>query len=345
MAQLSEVQQAFVQFCGVLQEFILNQQVAHSVVESLHADLPALQPEGPAGASGHGPRAAALTVTAPRGGAGGGTGAAATDVLNRLAPRLTPPAAASSASAAWSPSPASECADSYVVLQNAAFRGRELLGRLEALGGRAAEAARGDAWGPGGVQETAAARADGSAAGGVDGGGSDGCFEVDVELEAQPSGGGADADPNPAAAQAGEAAARPGAPGPAAAGAESASTSAGTQAGAAVTAAAAVAAAGVAASASAAASGGGRLSGPDLAILMGDLCRGAARELELMVRVAASVDLRTTQDDLYVYDMMLKLQPYTDERVLAAAMAQRDALAPPAAHAKAAAAAAVGARR
>jgi hypothetical protein len=45
-------------------------------------------------------------------------------------------------------------------------------------------------------------------------------------------------------------------------------------------------------------------------------------------RVAAAVDLNTSAEDLYAYDMMLQLQPYTDERVVAAALAQRDLLAP-----------------
>lgn len=46
-------------------------------------------------------------------------------------------------------------------------------------------------------------------------------------------------------------------------------------------------------------------------------------------RIANSLELQTPSKDLYIYDIMLKLQPYMDERAVAAALAQRDLLEVP----------------
>ncbi|GFR42464.1 hypothetical protein Agub_g3372 [Astrephomene gubernaculifera] len=419
--QLSDAQQSFLRFCSVLQELILNHQVAHSVVQELHADLPTLQPQG-------GSMASAITGPSSNrsGGTGRGSGLQATcDALHNLAPRLTPtPAAAStnartasavnynnssssysaggalSSSSLTAPSRlvACETQDNYIVLQNAARKSQQLLQRLQELrqGAVAAVAAQRE-----GSNGELGRLAEKSAKYGIVqyegdyGSGVIGSVEEDVDVDivlfpsvaaaaaadtlattaatesgtgtsahaavAAADGGGSDAEGGPVptsprscfaagdGAATGSTATTAGTPpAPAAATSTAAPGGGGSSSGVGGAAKAAATASSwsgqpqVAAGAAAAAVGApvpvfgaggsslGSLSGSELAILMGELCREVDMEVELLVRVAGSVALATSADDLYVYGSMLKLQPYMDERVLSAAWAQRDVLAPPA---------------
>ncbi|GIL93936.1 hypothetical protein Vretimale_168 [Volvox reticuliferus] len=72
----------------------------------------------------------------------------------------------------------------------------------------------------------------------------------------------------------------------------------------------------------------GQLPDSDLVMLMGELSREVSLEVELLVCIASSVELQTPAEELSVYDTMLKLQPYTDERIVVVALAQRDLLVP-----------------
>ncbi|GLC54197.1 hypothetical protein PLESTB_000833900 [Pleodorina starrii] len=342
-AQLSEAQRTFVQFCGVLQELILNHQVAHSVIQSLHNDLPALQPER----SGPGRHASSGF------GAGGSTAqkaASALEQLQLLAPRLTPSAAVATGGGG-DPSyrVAAECQDNYIVLQNATLRSRDLLRRLGELRRTAATALErqdpgsetGAAQDPDPAPERDPDQDPGSSAADPEGrqrhrqpGGSGGGEAGEpaglplTELDAGASDVDVDVDvdvvlaPDPISAADGAAAAAAASLGPDPVFATPSSASGGLTA---------------ASSAAAAAPPPPPqsspavlpLSGPDLAIFMGELCREVALEVEMLGRIAAAVELQTSAEDLYAYDMMLKLQPYTDERLVAAALAQRDLLVRP----------------
>ncbi|KAG2422346.1 hypothetical protein HXX76_016106 [Chlamydomonas incerta] len=235
------------------------------------------------------------------------------------APRLTRTAAAAHCRApALVPSnpaaasPASECQDNYVVLQNAAAKSQRLLAQMQRLRGEAIAALQASG------EEAVAAAAEAvagstavlayqpaagvSVGAGHDGGGDPigssgadrvwldgdprpGVLDVDVQLDLQdateqlPAADAAAASATPAASATG-----PGAPAAAAAG-----TPVSTAA--------------------------------DMVILMGALCGCAAQESEMLTCVAASIHLSTTEQDLYSYVYMLKLQPYMDERLVAAAEA------------------------
>ncbi|GLI66056.1 hypothetical protein VaNZ11_009771 [Volvox africanus] len=339
LVQLSEVQRAFVQFCGVLQELILNHQVAHSVVQSLHNDLPALQPErkGPprnATPSSFGTGAAVGDATSWR---PSSSSFSTLEHLQHLAPRLTPTAAASGVGiGSLGADPlyhiASECQDNYVILQNAAHRSRVLLSRLQQLHQSALAA----------LEQQSLMPADGRTSDSCYGGAPDpdpnpdpdwyseversytglptatdgtvfSGFDVDAVTYTQPAVG-TTADGGTAATT--NAVSTPG-PGPLGMPQPPSNTS-----GRGLTNLAA--AAGMTTPSDAVQ----RLPESDLVIVMGELCRGASLELELLVCIASSIELQTPADDLAVYDIMLKLQPYTDERIVAAALVQRDLLLP-----------------
>ncbi|KAG2447583.1 hypothetical protein HYH02_007506 [Chlamydomonas schloesseri] len=282
----------------------------------------------------------------------------------RLAPRLTPSAATAAcrgpATVPSNPaaaSPASECQDNYIVLQNAATKSQRLLGQLQLLRGEAVAAlqaglAEGAAGAPPVGKAGAAGGALGEGAATLGGSGpsadwpsGEPCREgldLDVEVELQltgavaqlstAQGGAVPSSSGAEGAQAFEAAAcapgsgYPRTPGPADRRDGSSATPAAAAAGAVLAAGAARSAeagAGVGTGTRAAVGGGSApaISAADLIMLMGALCGCAAKESEMLAAIAASVQLATTQQDLYSYGMMLKLQPYMDERLVSAAEA------------------------
>ncbi|KAG2490541.1 hypothetical protein HYH03_010935 [Edaphochlamys debaryana] len=338
MAQLSELQRLFAEFCAVLQELVLNHQVAHSAVTVLHDDLPSLQPESSGRAACEGGRGAVSGSGQGRQAVKAAGGGAATDRLRQLAPRLTP-CAASAAAPPADPAhlPAVECQDNYIVLQNATLKSRDLLARLGGLRQGALQALH--------REEERAQAGQGMESGepneldlgegdpfdpaldadvvltepaplldpaGEGSGGELGATGTDVASEGTAAGHGAaaaDAQLTPASPAPTRASAVPRTPAFSATSAAPAAR---------------------AAPAPAAPSPPARLLGPELVLLMGQLLRGAGLEVEMLGRVANAVELSTSAEDLYAYGTMLKLQPYTDERALAAALAQRDLLLPPA---------------
>ncbi|GIL45253.1 hypothetical protein Vafri_2544 [Volvox africanus] len=351
--QLSEMQRAFVQFCGVLQELILNHQVAHSVVQSLHNDLPALQPEpkGPSrNATPSSFRTGAAVDDATSRRQSSSSSFSSLEHLQHLAPRLTPTAAASAVAfgnVGTDPSyrVASECQDNYVILQNAALRSRDLLSRLQQLH-RSALAT---------LEQQSLMLADGRASGSCDSGAPypdptpdpdrnpDWYSEVECSYSGLPtatdgtvfSGYDVDAEtyqPVVGTTADGGAAATTDAvstPGPSSLGMPQLPPN--TSGRGPANPAAAASAAAVMTTTSQRPSPSDavqRLPGSDLVIIMGELCREVSLEVELLVCIASSMELQTPPEDLAVYDIMLKLQPYTDERIVAVALAQRDLLLP-----------------
>ncbi|GIL78827.1 hypothetical protein Vretifemale_8197 [Volvox reticuliferus] len=337
LIQLSEVQRAFVQFCGVLQELTLNHQVAHSVVQSLHHDLPELQPErkGP-------PRDA----NSPSLGTGSAVGdatsrkqsSASTSSLEQLqfmAPRLTPTATAS-ALAAGNPGGnplyriASECQDNYIILQNATHKSRDLLSRLQQLH-RSALAT---------LERQSLMPADGRGSGGdveapdadVDPG-VEGAYSGLAAIDNTPDFGGfnVDVEPYPSVgttADGGAAATTNAVSTPGLAPLGTPPPPPNTSSRGPTSPAVAAAAMTTPSQQPPPSDTVGQLPDSDLVMLMGELSREVSLEVELLVCIASSVELQTPAEELSVYDTMLKLQPYTDERIVVVALAQRDLLVP-----------------